>query len=439
MLWEKMRPGDSYEAIALALHDQASAARNGSRFAEAFRLFGELVPLARGCGQAEYIAWVLRCWGEAAVFTGNYDVAVPALEEASGLCESLGDSAGHAHCIFLLGQIAGNQGRADHANALFERSSKISEKAGDRAAAATALRAQGERAAWRGEPENAAGMLIKARRDFVALEDPDGEASVLQALARVEVALGRIQSAQKCLEDALELADAIGAPQVKACVLFQIGMFCADWRGTEGAEAALSQALAAFQQTGDRLGQARCHATLATLYCRLHKYDEASRTLEIARDIHVELGNIAAVAIVSTQLADVLVAQGNHAAAVELYREHIGTIRLHASGVAQGEALLGFGEALGRAGDLDTARAMFTEARTLFASVGDQANLARADRMEGEVLVRVGREDEGAAMIRRGLDRYDALGALGSERPETLAAKAVARIKRKMGDAQGGN
>jgi len=55
------------------------------------------------------------------------------------------------------------------------------------------------------------------------------------------------------------------------------------------------------------------------------------------------------------------------------------------------------------------------------------------------LLVRMGRETEGAAIIRRGLDRFDALGALGPERPETLAAKAVARIKRKMGDAQGGN
>jgi hypothetical protein len=42
-------------------------------------------------------------------------------------------------------------------------------------------------------------------------------------------------------------------------------------------------------------------------------------------------------------------------------------------------------------------------------------------------------------MIRCGLDRYDALGVLGSERPEPVAAKAMARINRQMGDAQGGN
>jgi hypothetical protein len=117
----------------------------------------------------------------------------------------------------------------------------------------------------------------------------------------------------------------------------------------------------------------------------------------------------------------------------------MGTIRRHASVGAQGEALLGFGEALGRSGDLDAARVSFAEARTFFASVGDQSNFARADKIEGEVLVRVGREAEGSAMIRRGLDRFDALGALGPERPETLAEKTLARIKRQMGDAQGGN
>ena len=118
MFLGKVQPGDSYEAIAHALHERACAARQEARFAEAYRLFGELLPLARECRQAEYIAWVLRSWGEAAVFTGNYDVAVAALEEASGLCESLGDGTGHAHCISLLGQIAGNQGRADDADDL---------------------------------------------------------------------------------------------------------------------------------------------------------------------------------------------------------------------------------------------------------------------------------------------------------------------------------
>jgi tetratricopeptide (TPR) repeat protein len=435
----KARPGDSYEAIALDLHERASTARQESRFADAFRLFGELVPLARESRQVPYLAWVLRCWGQAAVFTGNYDVAAPALEEASGLYESLGDGPGHAYCTFLLGQIAGNQGRADEAEILFDRSSKIAEKAGDRPGAAVALRSRGEIAMWRGEPERAATILLEARHVFAAIQDQYGEASVLQPLARVEVALGRIQSAQKCLEDALALANAIGDAQVKACVLFHVGMFCADWRGAEGAESALSEALVAFQQTGDRLGQARCHATLATTYCRLHKHDEALKALAVAREIHFDLGNIAAVAIVSTQRADVLVAQGNYTAAVDLYREHMATIRRHASVGAQGEALLGFGDALGRSGDLDAARVSFAEARALFASVGDQVNLARADKIEGEILIRVGREAEGAAMIRRGLGRYDALGVLGPERPETLAAKTLARIKRQMGDTQGGN
>jgi tetratricopeptide (TPR) repeat protein len=385
------RPGDSYEAIALDLHERASAARREARLTEACDLFGQLAPMARESRQADYLAWVLRGWGEAAVFTGNYEVAVPTLEEASALYQSLGDGAGHAYCIFQLGQIAGNQGRADDAEVLFERSSKIAEKAGDRAGVAAALRSRGEIAMWRGEPERAASILLDARRAFVALEDQCGEASVLQVLARVEVALGRIQSAQKCLEDALVLADASGDSQLKAGVLFHVGMFCADWRGTDGAEAALNQALAGFQQTGDRLGQARCHATLATLHCRLRKYDEASKTLEIAREIHFELGNIAAVAIVSTQLADVLAAQGKYAAAVDLYREHMGTIRRHSSVGALGEALLGFGKALGR-GDLCAALASFAEARTLFASVGDQANLAHADRSEGEVLFRATRD-----------------------------------------------
>jgi hypothetical protein len=111
---------------------------------------------------------------------------------------------------------------------------------------------------------------------------------------------------------------------------------------------------------------------------------------QVLRDIHFELGNVAAVAIVSAQLAGVFVAQGKYSAAEDLYREYIGTIRRHASVFTQGEALLGLGEDLGRGGDLDAARGPFAEARTLFASVGDQSNLVHADMIEGEVQVRGG-------------------------------------------------
>ena len=421
------------------LHERALAAHQESRFIDAYDLFGQLVPLARNCLRVDYLAWVLRSLGEAAVFTGNHSVAASALMESASLCENLDDHSGHAHCIFLLGQIAANECRADDAEILFERSGEIAEKAGDQAGVAVSLRARGEIAAWRRESDRAAEILFKARRAFVAIEDRYGEASVLQVLARVQATLGRIQSAQKCLGEALELANAIGDPQVKAWVLLNIGAFCADWRGAEGAENALNEAMALFHQTGDRLGQAQCHGTLATACSRLRKYDEASNSLAIAREIYLELGNPAKVAVVSAQMPCVLVAQGNCAAAADLYRQHIETIRRYGSVASLGVALCGLGEALGRGGDVDAARAPFAEARALFAGIGDQSELARADMIEGEVLVRVGREADGAALLRRGLDRYDSIGALGPERPEDLVPKALARIKRQMGDAQGGN
>jgi tetratricopeptide (TPR) repeat protein len=164
-------PSDSIKAIGLDLHERALAARKASRFIEARDLFGKLAPLAREYAPAEYLAWVLRYWAEAAVFTGNYDVATPALKEAAALCECHGDGAGHAHSTFLMGQIAGHQGRADEAIYWFKRSGELALKAGDRAGVAVALRAQGGVAAARCKPEDAAALLFEARRIFVALGD----------------------------------------------------------------------------------------------------------------------------------------------------------------------------------------------------------------------------------------------------------------------------
>jgi tetratricopeptide (TPR) repeat protein len=259
----------------------------------------------------------------------------------------------------------------------------------------------------------------------------------LQDLARVEEKPGRVQSAQKCLEDALELANVLGDPQIRASVHFHVGMFCAEWRGAEGAEAALDLALAAYGETGDRLGKARCLAMLAKTYLRQRRHDEATKTLETCRALFLELGDVAEAAIVSLQMADVLVARGKYSQAAESFREQIGTLRRHGSVANQGDALLGLGNAVGRGGDLVEARDCFAEARRLFVSIGDRASLARSDTMEGEVLVRLGREAEGAALIRRGFDTYDALGVLGANSPDTVAENMLARITRQIADTHG--
>ena len=423
--------------MGLDLHERALAARKASRGTEACTLFGQLAPMARKYGSAEYLAWVLRYWAEAAVFTGNYDVATPVLKEAAALCGCHGDGAGHAHCIFLIGQIAAHQARAGEANHWFKRSGELARKAGDQAGVAVALRAQGEVAVALYKPEDAAALLFEARRIFVALEDKYGEVSTLQDLARVEERLGRIQSSQKCLEDALDLANALGDPQIRASVHLHVGMFCAEWKDAEGAEAALDVALAAYEETGDRLGQARCLARLATTYLRQRRHDEATKTLETCRALFFELGSVAEAATVSLQMADVLVARGRYSEAAVIFREQLGILRRHGSVANQGDAFLGLGNAVGRGGDLAEARDCFAEARRLFGSIGDRASLARSDTMEGEVLFRLGREGEGVALIGRGLETYDALGVLGADGPQAVVEKTLARIRRQIADAHG--
>ena len=235
----------------------------------------------------------------------------------------------------------------------------------------------------------------------------------------------------------MELATVLGEPQIRASVHFHIGMFCVEWRGAEGAEAALDVALAAYKETGDRLGQARCLARLATAYLRQRRHDEATKTLETCRARFFELGNVVEAALVSVQMADVLVASGKHSDAAEICREQIGIVRRHGSVANQGDVLLGLGNAVGCGGDLTTAHDCFAEARRLFVSIGDRASLARSDTMEGEVLVRLGREVEGTALIGRGLDAYDALGVLGADSPGTVAEETLARIKRQITDTHG--
>jgi tetratricopeptide (TPR) repeat protein len=247
------------------LEKRACSAYDGARFTEATSLFKALVSSSREHRSPAYGAWALRGLGESATFTAHHDLAIAALEEAGELCRAGNDRIGMAHCLHHLGQNAERRRRLEDSRRLLAEAREIFEQARDTAGAAGTLCTQAEVATALGQHESAAALLLEARRLYVELEDRAGETKALYLLSSVEVALGRLPSAEQDPEESRTLANSIGSPLLLGPIWYRVGMYCARFGDVDPAEAALVEAMSAFQTTGQRQGQALCHEELATV------------------------------------------------------------------------------------------------------------------------------------------------------------------------------
>lgn len=216
--------------------------------------------------------------------------AVPLLNRALEAIAEQPTPSGEAIIRRYLGQVARLQGNYDLSRALLKKSLEITSDLGDR---------QG--LAWchheLGHLDKVTNHLDAARDHFdIALAiDKElnytaGEVAAETNLAIVLHAMGDpsgTRAAREYLQEALRLAS---DSRSKAFALYELGAIERDNGQPVAARELLSQALALYDEAGNRHGQADCHLNLA-------KADRLAGSLDVAKDhltaalrIYVELG-----------------------------------------------------------------------------------------------------------------------------------------------------
>jgi tetratricopeptide (TPR) repeat protein len=209
-------------------------------------------------------------------------------------------------------------------------------------------------------------------------------------------------AARADVERALELAEDLGDVHTAADALFQASLIAEREGQHHMACYYAEEARSRYASVGDELNVARLTNKLGGLTYLLGWPAEATRYLEEAHGLALELGDDAEAAKALSSLAQVHVKSGEHEAAELRARQALDLLGSRAEFVAEtGEIQLILGHALAEQDRFDEAAACFHSADQSFERMGSLSRRAGAWMAQGELAARRGPCDVAAAHYRR--------------------------------------
>jgi predicted ATPase/DNA-binding SARP family transcriptional activator len=185
-------------------------------FAEGLKSLGEALERE----QSKTVSRAKALYGMAALAGRSGDLALgeSCAEKALELYAELGELAGMAHALLILGNASA--GRADHqmAQELFERSRSSAVEAGDRRCAAMAILNLGDLALLQRDYERALAFSQETLTLYTDLGDQEGRSFSFCNIAVASFRLGDHDRARSCARESLAIADELGDTLVIASV-----------------------------------------------------------------------------------------------------------------------------------------------------------------------------------------------------------------------------
>ncbi len=254
---------------------------------------------------AELRARALLGGGRLALLQCDYVPAVRRLEAALRLYRELGDDAGTAGALRVLGSVAREQGRYARAVELYTESLALAEAAGDRRAAAN-VRGTLAMACWlQCDFGRAATEAAAALETYRAIGDVEGVVSSLVNLGIAARGKADAQRAVVLMTEGLSLAEGIGFREGIAWAAEQLGLLAAD-RGDPAAVPMLRRSLELHTELRDKWRMSSLLEDLAAIAlsqdaaagaaraARGTGADRAARLLGAAEAIREEIGTVIA-------------------------------------------------------------------------------------------------------------------------------------------------
>jgi predicted ATPase/class 3 adenylate cyclase len=141
---------------------------------------------------------------------GDHATAAGLAREALGVYEGLGDRAGAARVLHVLGSVAVGERDFGEARSVFERSGALSREAGNKSLLATSVVDLGDVALNEGDYDRAAQLFDESLELFRELGDRDGTAVALYNLGSTALYQERFDAAATLFEESLTLFRELG-------------------------------------------------------------------------------------------------------------------------------------------------------------------------------------------------------------------------------------
>jgi predicted ATPase len=236
------------------------------------------------------LAKALYGYGRVALVQGDYDDAVPPLEESAARFREIGDARGLAFGLADLGWIAAAQGDSERARSLGEESLAVARAAGDETTVAAALHAlactmldEGEYATAR--PLFEESLALRRRHD-----DKRNAANSLSYLGVTVLLEGDAALAGELLAEALELATELDNRLLLASILVNLGLVALFEGDCERAGPLASDSLTLAQELGDKPTIVECLHVLAGVASTEGRPRRAATLAGAAEAVHVTIG-----------------------------------------------------------------------------------------------------------------------------------------------------
>lgn len=297
--------------------------------------FGRLLELQSG---HERLPTLLEL-GEVSSFVGAYAAAEGQLLEALALARAAEDRLREATALRLLGELHERQGDHKGARGHLETAAALCRQHGDEGELTRVLLALGGNVLWQ---------------------------------------LGEYDTAAAQLQEAVDLARAIGDARAAARALHgtaNIHLYMGNWAA---AEAAFAESLAIRRAAKDDHGVANALNNLAIVYANAGHAGRAEELFRESLGIRQRLGDASGVAVALNNLGYMAAERGDLPGARELYEESLAARRVLGDRLGLAVSLNSLGTLLLRSHEENRARELFLESAALAAAIDNRREAAAA-------------------------------------------------------------
>ncbi len=213
---------------------------------------------------------------------GDFDNAVPLLEEAAAIFRVLGRSRQAAFALSELGWVVLERGETDEAESLCRDALALADESGDARARSGALRVLSDVFAARDDLPQAIALQEEALALRRTLGDP---LLVSDATYHLGVSLFRreeIDKAREAFEESLALARGLGEESQQAAALFMLAELDLLAGELDRAETQVLESLAVYTRVENDRDRAECLVVLAGIATAKKSFEKAARLLGAA-------------------------------------------------------------------------------------------------------------------------------------------------------------
>jgi tetratricopeptide (TPR) repeat protein len=260
-----LEQGERRRLLGLLLAGYASTRQRQGKFEEAIDHARRAAAEAEAAGDLATLAHLYHMLDRLHTLTGDRATALEFRDAALPLFAQVGDLASQGTVLHDLAADAQSGGRLDEAAWLFERAVDARTRAGDVVRAADSINSLGEIEMARGRFESAQEHFAEALRVWRGARALEGVALAALNLARLNLDAGQPEIALEAAEEAVALAEEIGAEHLQArAALVSAAVYARLQRWVEAWESATRALPTAAPEDGRRLRLIRAEALEGT-------------------------------------------------------------------------------------------------------------------------------------------------------------------------------